>query len=160
MPTYVTGASRRVFPDGSYWFKVNDAYLETSSKGNPMIRLELIISGLDDEDPIEVRDYLVFSAEAAWKIDNFRLATGEQLKAGEEVNFEAENCFDRQGYCKLIVDEYQGRKNNKVADYIIDPDTIDPKIRAISGEPRDRLQKPTVPTSAHSIGLDDDLRMD
>jgi hypothetical protein len=136
MPEYEIGATRRTFAPGAYWFKVNDAYLETSSKGNPMIVLDLIISGRNGEEPIEVTDYLVFSRDSVWKIDDFRLATGEMdLKSGETVSFEAQDCFDRVGYCSLIIDEYQGRRSNKVGGYIIDRDTIDPQIRAVSGEP-------------------------
>lgn len=136
MPTYEQGASRRVFKEGVYWFKVNDAYLETSNAGNPMIVLDLIVSGRNGEEPIEVNDHLVFTHDAAWKIDNFRMATGEKnLQAGEKVSFEAEDCFDRCGYVSLIIDTYQGRQKNKVADYVVDPDTIAPQIRAVSGEP-------------------------
>ena len=162
MPEYEIGASRRIFKEGAYWFKCNDAYLETSSKGNPMIVLDLIISGRNGEEPIEVTDYLVFSRDSVWKIDDFRLATGEtDLKSGETVSFEAENCFDRCGYCSLIIDEYQGRRSNKVGGYIIDHDTIDPQIRAISGEPKFSSK----PTQAQTVSaqpglgssLDDDL---
>jgi hypothetical protein len=162
MPSYEVGASRRVFPEGAYYFKCNDAYLETSSKGNPMIVLDLIVSGRNGEEAIEVTDYLVFSKDSVWKIDDFRLATGEtDLKSGETVNFEAEDCFDRQGYCSLITDTYQGRQSNKVGGYIIDRDTIAPQIRAISGEPGfSPKSAPTQTVSAQSgsgSSLDDDL---
>lgn len=125
MPEYVTGSGQKTYPEGDYPFKINDAQLKESSTKNQMIELELIISA-GGEEPITVTDYLVFSENAYWKIDAFRQATGEVLAGGEKVSFEAEDCIDRTGWCKLEIDTYQGRSRNKVAAYL-DPALMDPK---------------------------------
>ena len=93
-----------------------------------MIELELIISSKDPAlEPITVTDFLVFSEAAYWKIDAFRVATGEVLVNGEKINFDADDCIDRTGWCTLEIDSYQGRQRNKVAGYI-DPALMDPKV--------------------------------
>jgi hypothetical protein len=115
MPEYTTGV-QQVLPEGDYDFVVDDAGEKESSKGNPMIELQLLVE--HDGAKVRVFDNLVFVENAFWKIDAFRLATGEKLVEGQKVNFEAEDCIDRRGKCHLYVDTYEGRSRNKVDSYL------------------------------------------
>jgi hypothetical protein len=115
MPEYTTGVQQAV-PEGDYYFTVDDAGEKESQKGNPMIELQLLV----EHDGAEVRvfDNLVFVEAAFWKIDAFRVSTGEKLVEGQKVNFEAEDCIGRRGRCHLYVDTYEGRTRNKVDAYL------------------------------------------
>jgi Protein of unknown function (DUF669) len=116
MPTYTSGSEEGLLPEGDYDFVVDDAGEKESSNGNPMIELQLLI----EHNGVKARvfDQLVFTKNATWKIDHFRASIGETLIKGQEVTLEAEDCVDRRGCCHLFVDEYQGRKRNKVHDYL------------------------------------------
>jgi hypothetical protein len=116
MPEYEVGV-QEVLPEDDYDFTVDDAGEKESSKGNPMIELQLVIN--HDGSSVRVFDNLVFTRNAYWKIDQFRLCTGDKLVEGQKVNFEAEDCIDRKGRCHLIVDTYEGRSRNKVAAYLV-----------------------------------------
>jgi hypothetical protein len=69
---------RKKAKPGQYTLEVHEAEERTSSSGNPMIALVLKGQG------VTVRDYLVGSASATWKVKQFCLAAGlrEQFAAG------------------------------------------------------------------------------
>lgn len=115
MPEYTPGA-QEILPEGDYDFTVDDAGEKESQKGNPMIELQLLIE--NNGSQIRVFDQLTFTPSAFWKIDSFRIATGEKLVEGEKVNFTAEECLRRRGRLRLFVDEYLGKKKNKVESYL------------------------------------------
>lgn len=115
MPEYTTGV-QQVLPDGDYDFVVDDAGEKESSKGNPMIELQLLVE--HDGAKVRIFDNLVFVEAAFWKIDAFRVSTGEKLVEGQKVTFEAEDCLDRRGRCHLYLDTYEGRTRNKVDTYL------------------------------------------
>jgi hypothetical protein len=96
---------------GEYEVRVIDA-IETISKGSgqEMIKLMLEVEGRG----VRLYDYLIASASAAWKIDAFRRATGEDVSEGEEVHLTAQDLIGRQGRARLKVEEFQGRLSNKV----------------------------------------------
>jgi hypothetical protein len=100
MPEYTTGV-QQVLPEGDYEFVVDDAGEKESSKGNPMIELQLLVE--HDGAQVRVYDNLAFVESAFWKIDVFRFATGDELVEGQTVNFEAEDCIGRRGKCHLYV---------------------------------------------------------
>ena len=118
MPEYLTGV-QEVVPENDYDFVVDDAVEKESSKGNPMIELQLDIE--HNGHHIRVFDHLVFTRNAFWKIDDFRFCTGEKLVEGQRVNFEAEDCIGRKGRCHLCVDTYEGKTRNKVSAYLPPP---------------------------------------
>ena len=108
-----------MLPEGDYDLVVDDAGEKESIKGNPMIELQLAI----EHNGIRVRviDHLVFTRNAFWKIDAFRVCTSEKLVKGQRVNFEAEDCIGRKGRCHLCVDTYEGKTRNKVSAYLPPP---------------------------------------
>lgn len=154
MPEYNQGTAQKVFPESDYPFRVNDAQLKVADSGNEMIELELIVSDKAGE-AITVIDRLVFTESAYWKIDQFRIATGELLDGEAKVMFEAEDCIDRQGWCTLGIDQYQGRRKNVVLGYI-DPALMDPQVRAQTGTAAG--QQPTQSPAEPKDALKDDLK--
>ena len=64
---------RKKFWPGQYVLEVHEAEERTSSSGNPMIAL--VVKG---ESGLRVRDYLVGSPAATWKIRQFCDAAGLQ----------------------------------------------------------------------------------
>ena len=60
-----------MLPEGDYDFVVDDAGEKESTKGNPMIELQLAIE--HDGSCVLVFDHLVFTRNAFWKIDAFRI---------------------------------------------------------------------------------------
>src|SRR6516165_5382465 len=115
MPEYETGV-QEIVPENDYDFVVDDAVEKESSKGNPMIELQLDIE--HNGHHVRVFDHLVFTRNAFWKIDAFRVAIGETLVEGQKVNIEAEDCIDRKGRCHLYIDTYEGKSRNKVDAYL------------------------------------------
>jgi hypothetical protein len=75
-------------------------------------------------EEVRIYDNLVFSNKAFWKIDQFRICTGDKLVAGQEVEFNAEDCLDRTGKAFVTIERFEGRERNKVKEYIA-PDEID-----------------------------------
>jgi hypothetical protein len=142
-------------PEGIYDFTVADANEKISqSSGNDMIELQLLIKGSDGEE-VRIFDNLVFTERAFWKIDAFRLCTGDKLVKGQSVDFAAEDCIDRAGKAYVVVEKYEGRERNKVKEYL-DPDAIDVPA------PKQPVQKPSQPAPASArkpSPADDELPM-
>jgi hypothetical protein len=110
-----TSGEGSAVPDGEYQFEVSNAEEKTSnSSGNDMIDLTLKI-----KDGPTVYDYLVNVEESLWKLDNFRASIGEDVKPGVPVDINPENFIGRRGTCLLYTDVYQGKRKNKVADYVL-----------------------------------------
>jgi len=98
---------------GDYEVEVVDA-IETLSKSNH----EMIELKLRTEAGSYLYDFLVFIPSAFWKIDAFRAATGEAVTPEQDVEIVADDLIGRTGKARLAVEEYNGRKRNKVAAWI------------------------------------------
>lgn len=127
MPKYISGEENnraKFHKEGNYLLAVIGAEEKTSNSGNEMIELKLEVIGPDIEEGegAIIYDYLVFSKNAAWKIDQFRAACGEKIVKGKEVEIEAEDLEGKSVEAHLVVEEFKGKKQNKVGDYI-DPST-------------------------------------
>jgi hypothetical protein len=123
MPSYISGQqSKRTdcHKDGNYLLAVIGAEEKTSSKGSEMIELKLEVIGPDIEEGqgAILFDYLVFTESAAWKIDQFRRACGENIVEGKEVEVEASDLEGKSVEAHLVIEEFKGKKRNKVGDYI------------------------------------------
>jgi hypothetical protein len=126
MPEYTTG-TQEIWPDGTYWFVVDDAGEKESKTGKAMIELQIFCFDSDPTKTIRVFDRLVFDPNSFWKIDSFRVCTGEKLAEGQKVNFEAEDCLGRKGRCNLKSSTFEGRTRNEVESYLPpDPDQKPP----------------------------------
>jgi hypothetical protein len=100
---------------GEYSVEVINAEETTSQKGSEMIELKLRVQ----PSGAVLFDHLVFTESAFWKIDAFRAATGENVAANEEVEIRADDLVGRTGRVKLTVEEFNGRKRNKVAAWLL-----------------------------------------
>ena len=139
MPEYTTGHDETL-PEGSYLFTVVDATERTSQSGNTMIELELMVKRPDGKNRIRLYDHLTFTPKSFWKIDAFRIATGEKLTPGHTVSFEAEDCIDRDGKVWLTVENFQGRNRNKVGEYL-DPNAENPPPTANASPEPPKIEK-------------------
>jgi len=100
----------RFVKPGDYMVTVIEAVETVSQSGHEMIKLRLEV----DEHGVHLFDYLVGAESSFWKIDTFRKSIGEKVVEGEEVEITASPLEGRQGYARLRVEEFQGKKNNKV----------------------------------------------
>ena len=119
MPTYKSGQPNgEVLPESDYKFTVEKAILKTSSNNNEMIELWLRLpkGGL-------AIDNLVFTDSSSWKIDQFRISIGETVLPDEQVEINPSDLIGAEGVAHIIVEEYQGKKRNKVGSYL-EPDDI------------------------------------
>lgn len=106
----------RFVPNGDYLVTVIEASETVSKAGDEMIKLKLEV----EEHGVNLYDYLVATEASFWKIDTFRKSIGERVAEGEEVELVASDLEGRQGYARLRVEEYQGKKSNKVELWITD----------------------------------------
>ncbi len=116
MPTYKasTPTERPDFIEpGDHEVEVIDAVETVSKSGHEMIELKLR-TGTGSL----LYDFLVFTSNAFWKIDAFRASTGELVMPDEDVEISGEDLIGRIGTARLIVDEYNGRKRNKVVGWL------------------------------------------
>ena len=116
MPTYQANTPTER-PDhvepGDYEVEIVDA-IETLSKSNhEMIELKLRTSAGS-----YLYDFLVFIPSAFWKIDAFRAATGEAVTPETDVEIVPDDLIGRTGSARLAVEEYNGKKRNKVAAWL------------------------------------------
>ncbi len=98
---------------GDYEVEVVDAVETTSKNGHEMIELKLKTS-----QGSFLYDFLVFIPSAFWKIDAFRAATGETVTPDEDVELTADDLIGRSGPARLSIEEYNGRKRNKVSAWL------------------------------------------
>ena len=116
MPSY-TASTPTERPDfiepGNHHVEVVDAVESISKGGHEMIELKLRTSAGS-----YLYDFLVFIPNAFWKIDSFRAATGEEVTPEDDVEITADDLIGRTGTTRLIVEEYNGKKRNKVAAWL------------------------------------------
>ena len=116
MPSYTasTPTERPDFVDpGDYQVEIIDAIETVSKTGHEMIELKLRTSAGS-----YLYDFLVFIPTAFWKIDAFRAATGEMVSPEEDVEITGDDLIGRTGKARLSVEEYNGKKSNKVAAWL------------------------------------------
>lgn len=117
MPSY-TASIPNERPDfvepGDHEVEVVDAIETISKGGHEMIELKLKTSAGS-----YLYDFLVFIPTAFWKIDAFRAATGEEVTPDQDFEVTADHVIGRTGTARLTVEEYNGKKRNKVAAWIV-----------------------------------------
>ncbi len=117
---------------GEYTVEVANAEETVSQKGSDMIELKLKVlpSGAT------FFDHLVFTESAFWKIDAFRAATGENVTPDQDVEIRADDLIGRTGRARLIVEEFNGRKRNKVAAWLA-PKPTNAALAGANAKPKD-----------------------
>jgi hypothetical protein len=117
MPSYTSSipTQRPEFVEaGDYQVEVVGA-IETTSKSNrEMIELKLRTS-----EGSYLYDFLVFIPSAFWKIDAFRASTGEKVTPDQDVELTGDDLIGRVGTARLSLEEYNGKKRNKVIAWLV-----------------------------------------
>ncbi len=124
MPSYKSSEPTTFdcLPAGEYTVEVINAEETYSQKNSEMIELKLKV----EPSGAIVFDHLVFMPNSFWKIDTFRASTGENVTPDEDVEIVADELIGRTGRVRLAIEEYNGRKRNKVAAWL-------PRPKASSG---------------------------
>ena len=116
------------FDDGDYSFTIGEIYsFEVSKKGNDMLPLDLLFTRKSDNETVKVREYLVFTEGAKYKINQFLASI--KVKIGTRINFRDDEFLKylkaRTGVATLTTETFvkkdggEGRKN-VVAGYVYD----------------------------------------
>lgn len=110
-----------ILEPGIYPFRVVDLEKSYSKAGNPMAILTLQVGAADTQ----LKDYLVLSRTAEWKLCAFFRALGLK-KHGEPFAMDWDKVPGKKGKCEIMVSTFTKQdgsqaKNNKVKQYL-DPD--------------------------------------
>ena len=113
MPTYKSSELKQAglyfVEPGVYKMEVASAIDKTSQNGNAMIKLVCKILMPDGSAGPEVWDHLVFTAKAAWKIDQFLASIGRATIPGEDVDVDAIDLIGATGVA--LIGEEPGQTN-------------------------------------------------
>lgn len=155
MPSYIQKEAS-LLPDGAYPFEVTAASEKTSQNGNAKIELTLEVG----PDRVKVFDNLTFTAASSWRIDAFRLATGDIIKGNIEVSIEAEDCIGRKGQCAIITETYNGRTRNRVDSYLLP--NVPPAAQSAAKTPKatppaPKFSEPNPNPTVNEFGEPDDI---
>jgi hypothetical protein len=85
------GNDRFLVPDGIYEIECVDAKEKTSQGGNPMMELTWEIVGKNGDNGPKLKDWLVQTEKASWKIDQYLAAAGKHPGEGVEFELEADD---------------------------------------------------------------------
>lgn len=113
-------ASEFYVEPGEHTLRVVEAKEDTSKGGNDMIKLTLQVVRKDGSKGPKLFDYLVFTAAAFWKVDQFLKAAERHPGAGEEINIDADDLIGIEVEAELKIEEHEGKKSNKVESYLFD----------------------------------------
>jgi hypothetical protein len=126
MATYTSGPKQAprtsLVPSGEYLLEVLNAEDGVSEKsGNDKIELKFEVVLPDGEPGPIVYDTLVFVANAAWKIDQFRAAIGEEVVEGEEVEVNPDDFIGKRLRARLTQERDRTdktKKRNRIGSYL------------------------------------------
>lgn len=110
-------ASSFIVPNGEYTVRVEDAMEKTSNSGNDMIELQLRIIRHDKTEGPAMKDWLVFSEKAYWRVDQFLIAAGKHPGEGEEVSLDADELIGVEVGASLVQEKTDEGTNMRVKRY-------------------------------------------
>jgi hypothetical protein len=125
-------------PEGEYLARVTKCE-ETVSKnsGAPMFKLECVIDGA----PWPIDEYLVFSQGGMMKINCAVKSCGVDKKLGAsdgaEIELDAQHFVGATGKVKLVIEEYNGKRRNKIDWWVADWRNEDGSPKPANDEPDD-----------------------
>lgn len=128
-PNDATESKPKLLPEGEYDLDVREAEERISSKGNPMIALELVPAG--DDKPV-IKEFLVATPTAMFKIEQFCNAAGLADKYQTGRLTEAD-CRDVRVRAKVVIEDGGDfADKNRVAEFVGPPH--EPKETAAAGK--------------------------
>ena len=150
MPSYTQTEPRETYfvEPGKYQVEITKSVEGTSqvkpdgTGGNPMIKLTCRVKLPDGTNGPELKEYLTFTAKAAWKIDQVRQALGQAVVPGEEVNIEAEDFVGMTAW--VVLGEEAGSTNpnarfNTIEKWIEAKQTAKPAAKPTKPEDGDEI---------------------
>jgi hypothetical protein len=119
--------NKDLLPDGNYAFIVKEAATQTSSKGNPMLKviLEVLAS---PQDKHLVTDFLTVSEKMIFKLKHFceTLGLDQQYSEG---NLRPEDCIGKMGKCKI--GRQKGEQKRDLSGYFPDRNCVKDYIKSV-----------------------------
>lgn len=143
-----------ILPEGDYVFRVIGFEVGISkggkTAGSDTYEVEVIFEGTGGR----CWENLIDHPLTDWKIDTFLKSANVSLKAGTGFEFTAErarsngvpfvNPYGLRGHCRVAVDEYNGKKRNKISIFYTDK----PKLARHIPDPDAAAQGPAVEVPA------------
>ena len=116
-----------IVPAGQYVVAFIDAEETTSQNGNPMIVADVeILRG--DQKSRSLRDYLVFTEGAKWKLAQVLVAIGREIPE-QEFELSPSDLIGKTCGVVTIEEEYNGKPKAKIDRYFpLDEEVEAPKI--------------------------------
>ncbi len=128
MAKYTSGEGSKRLPKvkpGLWGLAVTNAVEKSSKQGNPLVELKMEVVQDKNGDTFDegtgptFYENLVFVENAAWKIDQFRAAIGEEVVAGEEVEVDPDDLIGCALWAELGIEEYNGKERNCVKAFVV-----------------------------------------
>jgi len=101
---------------GTYRFKLDTAEEVTSKKGDPMLKVLLLVDVPGAKFDVRAYDYILLTADWLWKMQKLCECVGVPFDPAPET-YDLEN---KQGTAKFKTEEYNGYTNLKVNEYLPD----------------------------------------
>ena len=115
------GGQGAIVPAGKYDVVcVNAEAKRSKDSGNQMIELTWKVMFQDGTEGPKIYDYLVFTPNAFWKIDNCLAACGAHPGEGKDVNLSPEHFIGQKCRIDVIVGKTnKGNERNEIKDYVL-----------------------------------------
>ena len=109
------GAIPALLDEGAYQVEVKSVEFGYSQAGNEKADLQLNVLAHDGKT---IYDTLTFTEKAFWRIDQALKSLGIASEKGESVDVSEDLLIGKKGWVKLIVEEWNDRKRNKVGEWL------------------------------------------
>lgn len=113
-------ASQFYVEPGDYRCKVVEAKEDTSKAGNDMITAKCRVIREDGTEGPAFFERLVFTEKTFWRVDQFLKACGKHPGEGEDIAIDADDMIGWEFEATLTIEEYDGRKSNRIAEFLFD----------------------------------------
>lgn len=118
MPSFTVPEENNYITAGIHRLEVVEAVDKLSKAGNEMIEIKL-----QSEAGGTIRDFLVFSTKAAFKLRQFLEAAGKELQTGERINLTSDQCMDLKPMWALVAPDEENPQYMKIRKYL-KPDQV------------------------------------